>query len=60
MSKFVYEANEIKIGKTQCNLCIHDLGDGKGGCAKYAEKPKEVLESQKKCPFLKMSENAPW
>lgn len=55
MEKYVYSVNEIRIAKTQCDLCIFRYEDFESSCKKYAHKSKEIIEGMSKCPYLKTS-----
>lgn len=57
--KFVYQAGEIKIANTQCELCNYYSEDSKNSCEKYAEIPDEIKENTKKCKYIKTG-NEPW
>lgn len=57
--KFVWQAGDITIGRTQCELCYYYSKDSKNSCEKYTEIPKEIKESKKKCEYIKIG-NEPW
>lgn len=53
MSKFVYEADDVELADCQCDLCVYRLEGRPGRCEKYPEKPREILNDEKKCPYMR-------
>lgn len=60
MDRFVWKAGDIKIARTQCDLCLHNCKETPCSCPKYEAKPKEILESKIRCPHIKTTTNTPW
>lgn len=60
MDKFVWKAGDIKIARTQCELCLHNCKETPNKCPKFEIKPAEVIEGKVKCPYIKLSSNTPW
>lgn len=52
MSKFVYEAGEAHITKTQCEGCIFQQKDSDKKCGKYDAIPEEITNNIKACPYF--------
>ncbi len=60
MSKFVYEKNELHIGKHQCDMCIYKVND-EYLCQKLEKAPIDVLENKVKCKeFRGKGQVIPW
>lgn len=53
-NKFVWKEGEIKIAKTQCELCKYNNVEHKNFCIKYPNgKPIEVLNNERRCSEFK-------
>ena len=55
MDKFCHSAGEIEVAATQCDLCIFQINGSKEICQKFADKPKEILLNERKCPYVRNS-----
>ena len=51
MSKFVYEAGEAYISKTQCEGCIFQQKVSDKKCGKYDAIPEEITNNIKACMY---------
>ena len=60
MNKFVWNEGDIRIGRTQCELCAHHCKATPNTCPKYEAKPEEVKNGTVKCPHIQISLNTPW
>ncbi|MBO5178721.1 MAG: hypothetical protein J6B87_00015 [Clostridia bacterium] len=57
--KFIWQSGDVKVTRIQCETCKYYSKGAKNSCEKYAEIPKEILESKKKCEYIKFG-NEPW
>ena len=57
--KFVWQSGDVKVSRTQCETCKYYSKDSKNSCEKYTEIPKKIIESKKKCEYIKIG-NIPW
>ena len=53
MDKFCYSAGELEFGSSQCDLCKYRFADRADACQKYEEKPKDIVEDERKCPYMR-------
>ncbi len=60
MEKFVWKKGDIKIARSQCELCLLNCKATPNSCPKYDTKPENVLKGVVKCPYIKLSANTPW
>lgn len=53
--RFIYHANDIKIKKSQCDFCKHNVCKSKEICEKYPhKKPTEVVQNEIRCKYLEV------
>ena len=52
MDTFVYEEGELLVSKTQCGLCMLYNPENPVSCEKYETKPEEIMNGERKCPFI--------
>lgn len=60
MDKFVWNEGDVRIGRTQCDLCVHNCKATPNICPKYEVKPEEVKKGTVKCPHIQLSLSTPW
>ncbi|MBP3542164.1 MAG: hypothetical protein J6K72_10205 [Clostridia bacterium] len=61
MERFTIEdSEEIKIGKTICDICFYKIDGTNEKCKKYDPKPKKIVDEPEKCPWANENPYAPW
>lgn len=60
MNRFVYEEGDTELMDSQCELCIFRDPATPEKCAKYSQKPSEVLQNERRCPFFSWKEPLPF